>query len=111
METFKINRGYHFWMDKAKVEASSRKEAGFSDENIQEAISSKIKLAQKSLEQNSGDWQAITVLYSYAHGVTGENMHFVRIDSAFRSGEKLLAISEHKAIFDAELQELKKRIV
>lgn len=105
MESFKVNRAYCEWAERAKL-----------PENMNAEYNAAASIAEDCLMPDSTNWESITVLYSFPHGITGENMHFVRVDSVStticRDGtRKIRPYSEHKTITESELQQYKKYIV
>lgn len=105
MKSFKINRAYCEWAERAKF-----------PENMNAEYNAAASIAADYLMSDSTSWEAVTVLYSFAHGITGESMHFVRVDSVsvthYKNGtSERFPVSEHKAITDSELQQYEKYIV
>lgn len=112
MEMFKINHAAHFWMEQmeeARAVAAEHGEAFmkyFADDAIR--YNQKIEDAKKL---DSGEWEAITVLYSFEHSLTGEKFHFIRRDSLVKGVLYDRAKSVHETISDEDLQKLKQDIV
>lgn len=60
--------------------------------------------------------EAITILYSFDHGITGEKRHYIRIDGIYsdkdKIGNKILRpISDHEIVSDSDLQDMRKYII
>lgn len=113
MEMFKINRVVHFWMEQQKeaTAIAAKCGGGFVEEcftNDAIRYNQKIEDAKKL---DSGEWEAITVLYSFEHGLTGEKFHFIRKDSIIKGVLYDKAKSVHEIISDEDLQKLKQDIV
>lgn len=113
MEMFKINHAAHFWMEQKEEAKAIAAECGggFTEEcftNDAIRYNQKIEDAKKL---DSGEWEAITVLYSFEHGLTGEKFHFIRRDSIVKGALYHRAKSIHETISDEELQKLKQDIV
>lgn len=104
MECFRINEEYRKYSDWADDEEKQ----GFGDRTLCKEYRRNAEVALSV----PGTWKAVAVLYSYEHGLTGEAMHFVRIDTQFTSYDGTIrSVSEHKSITNTELEELKRSTV
>lgn len=96
MEQYRVNKMYFYWLERSK-----------DPEALAREYNACAAIANNCLSPNSNNWEVITILYSFYHAITGEKMHFVRIDRASDGkGE-----AEHKTITDGELEEYKKYIL